>query len=52
MGNLDWGSKFSLDMSQNRGERKKFHPVQIWLLTNKSPFLIELTKIQKMLKKN
>ena len=22
MGNLDWGSKFLLDMSQNRGERK------------------------------
>ena len=29
MGNLDWGSKFSLDKSQNRGEHKKFHPVPI-----------------------
>ena len=28
MGNLDWGSKFSLDMSQNRGEGKKVHPVE------------------------
>ena len=27
MGNLDWGSKFSLDMSQNMGEGKKVHPV-------------------------
>ena len=29
MGNLDWGSKFSLDMSHNRGEGKKFDPVEI-----------------------
>ena len=28
MGNLDLGSKFSLDMSQNRGEGKKVHPVE------------------------
>ena len=28
MGNHDWGSKFSLDMSQNRGEDKKVHPVE------------------------
>ena len=26
MGNLDWSSKFSLDMSQNRCECKKVHP--------------------------
>ena len=28
MENLDWGAKFSLDMSQNRGEGKKVHPVE------------------------
>ena len=28
MGNLYWGSKFSLDMSQNRGEGDKAHPVE------------------------
>ena len=28
MGKLDWGSKFSLDMSQNRDEGKKVHPVE------------------------
>ena len=27
MGNLDWGSKFPLDMSQNRDKGKKNHPV-------------------------
>ena len=28
MGNLELGLKFSLDMSQNRGEGKKVHPVE------------------------
>ena len=28
MGNLDWGSKFSLYMSQNMGRGKKIHPVE------------------------
>ena len=28
MGNLDRGSKFSLDMSQNRAGGKKIHPVE------------------------
>ena len=28
MGNLDWGSKFSIDMSQNSGEDKKVHPLE------------------------
>ena len=28
MGNLDWGSKCSLDMSQNRGEGTKVQPVE------------------------
>ena len=28
MENLDLGSKFSLDMSQNRAEGKKVHPVE------------------------
>ena len=28
MGNPDLGSKFSLDMSQNRGEGKKVNPVE------------------------
>ena len=27
MGNLDWGSMFPLDMSQNRDRGKKNHPV-------------------------
>ena len=26
MGNLDWGSMFSLEISQNRGEGKKVYP--------------------------
>ena len=28
MGKLDWGFKFSLGMTQNRGEGKKVHPVE------------------------
>ena len=26
-GNLDWSSKFPIDMSQNKGKVKKVHPV-------------------------
>ena len=53
MGNLDWGSKFSLDMSQNKGGGKKIHPVErnkfcFWPI---SPFFWwNWPKIKKMLK--
>ena len=50
MGNLDWGWKFSLDMSQNKGEGKK--DKLFLLLTNKSTFLLELTKSKEHVKKN
>ena len=33
MGNLDLGLKFSPDMSQNRGEGKKIHPVESYLFS-------------------
>ena len=55
MGNLDWGSKFSLDMSPNMGEGKRSTLKReiILLLTNKSTFLMELTKRwENIFKKN
>ena len=54
MGNLDWGSKFWLNMSQNRNDGKKVHPVEInyfcfWPIN--PLFLMELTKSYENVKK-
>ena len=46
MGNLELGSKFSLDMSQNGGEGKKIHHIEriFCAFDQKSTFLMKWTK--------